>query len=111
MLSGPAAAGTVAFGTTAKRDGDGWIVNGRKIFASLSGHADYYGILCTEDRPDASRQHTLYLAVPANAAGVDRLLHHSHVVTIRGDSYRLRAKRRSGLLAGKAAVTEAPAPG
>ncbi len=30
---------------------------------------------------------------------LDRLLHHSHVVTIRGDSYRLREKRRSGLLA------------
>ena len=28
---------------------------------------------------------------------LDRLLHHSHVVTIRGDSYRLREKRRSGL--------------
>lgn len=31
------------------------------------------------------------------AAILDRLLHHSHVVTIRGDSYRLREKRRSGL--------------
>jgi hypothetical protein len=29
---------------------------------------------------------------------LDRLLHHSHVVTIRGDSYRLREKRRSGLI-------------
>jgi DNA replication protein DnaC len=29
---------------------------------------------------------------------LDRLLHHSHVVTIRGDSYRLRGKRRSGLI-------------
>jgi DNA replication protein DnaC len=29
---------------------------------------------------------------------LDRLLHYSHVVTIRGDSYRLREKRRSGLL-------------
>ena len=28
---------------------------------------------------------------------LDRLLHHSHVLTIRGDSYRLREKRRSGL--------------
>ena len=27
-----------------------------------------------------------------------RLLHHSHVMTIRGDSYRLRAKRKSGLI-------------
>jgi IstB-like ATP binding protein len=32
----------------------------------------------------------------------DRLLHHSHVVTIRGDSYRLREKRRSGLIKGMA---------
>ncbi|MCP5126282.1 MAG: ATP-binding protein [Gammaproteobacteria bacterium] len=29
---------------------------------------------------------------------LDRLLHHSQVLTIRGDSYRLREKRRSGLL-------------
>jgi DNA replication protein DnaC len=35
---------------------------------------------------------------------LDRLLHHSHVLTIRGDSYRLREKRRSGLLQ-KAAPT------
>ena len=29
---------------------------------------------------------------------LDRMLHHSHVVTIRGESYRLREKRRSGFL-------------
>jgi DNA replication protein DnaC len=29
---------------------------------------------------------------------LDYLLHHSHVVTIRGDSDRLREKRRSGLI-------------
>ena len=29
---------------------------------------------------------------------LDRLLHHSHVVTVRGDSYRLREKRRSRLI-------------
>ena len=40
-------------------------------------------------------------AVVATAI-LDRLLHHSHVITIRGDSYRLREKRRAGLL--KAAV-------
>jgi DNA replication protein DnaC len=28
---------------------------------------------------------------------LDRLLHHSHVLTIRGESYRLKEKRRSGL--------------
>ena len=42
-------------------------------------------------------------AVVATAI-LDRLLHHSHVLTIRGDSYRLREKRRSGLIkAAKAA--------
>jgi DNA replication protein DnaC len=34
------------------------------------------------------------------AAILDRLLHHSHVVTIRGESYRLLEKRRSGILRG-----------
>lgn len=29
---------------------------------------------------------------------LDRLLHHSHVLTIRGESFRLREKRRSGLV-------------
>ena len=45
-------------------------------------------------------------AVVATAI-LDRLLHHSHVVTIRGDSYRLREKRRSGLLQ---RATPAPQP-
>ena len=48
-------------------------------------------------------------AVVATAI-LDRLLHHSHVITIRGDSYRLREKRRSGLLQKPAAAPEtAPA--
>ena len=32
------------------------------------------------------------------AAMLDRLLHHSHVVQIKGESYRLKEKRKSGLL-------------
>ncbi len=69
---GAAAAGAVAFGTTARRVAGGFVVNGRKIFASLSGSADYYGVLCTEQHAEAalSRRDTLYLAVPATAEGV-----------------------------------------
>jgi alkylation response protein AidB-like acyl-CoA dehydrogenase len=67
-----AAAGRAPFGTTAKKVDGGWLVNGRKIFASLSGAANYYGILCTEDKgdekPDA--RDTLYLAVPATSEGL-----------------------------------------
>jgi alkylation response protein AidB-like acyl-CoA dehydrogenase len=36
-----AAAGRAPFGTTARKVDGGWLVNGRKIFASLSGAADY----------------------------------------------------------------------
>jgi alkylation response protein AidB-like acyl-CoA dehydrogenase len=69
---GAAAAGAVAFGTEARPVAGGFVVNGKKIFASLSGAADYYGILCTEraQGETASRRNTLYLAVPAGAPGV-----------------------------------------
>ena len=69
---GAAAAGAAAFGTEAHPVEGGWRVSGTKIFASLSGHADYYGVLCTERAGDerASRRNTLYLAIPANAQGV-----------------------------------------
>jgi len=66
-----AAAGRAPFGTTARKVKGGWLINGRKIFASLSGAANYYGVLCTEDvegkSPDP--RDTLYIAVPATAPG------------------------------------------
>jgi len=64
-----AAAGKAPFGTLAAKVDGGWRVNGRKIFASLSGAAHYYGVLCTEDKPGSSMKDTLYIAVPANAPG------------------------------------------
>ncbi len=64
-----AAAGKAPFGTTAKKVDGGWLVNGKKIFASLAGAADYYGVLCTEDKPEASVRDTLYIAVPGQAPG------------------------------------------
>ena len=69
---GAAAAGVVAFGTEARPVDGGFVVNGKKIFASLSGAADYYGVLCTERQEGemASRRNTLYLAIAANAPGV-----------------------------------------
>ena len=76
-----AAAGRAPFGTTATRVEGGWRINGRKIFASLSGAAHYYGILCTEQKDQSSpgatsgdqrldARDTLYLAVPAASPGV-----------------------------------------
>ncbi|MBO6757597.1 MAG: acyl-CoA dehydrogenase family protein [Roseibium sp.] len=68
---GAAAAGTRPFGTLATRVDGGWLINGKKIFASLSGSADYYGVLCTEQKENLSRRDTMYVAVPANAEGVE----------------------------------------
>jgi alkylation response protein AidB-like acyl-CoA dehydrogenase len=66
-----AAAGRAPFGTTARKVDGGWLVNGRKIFASLAGSAHYYGVLCTEDvegkTPDP--RDTLYISVPATSPG------------------------------------------
>ena len=39
------------------------------------------------------------------AAVLDRLLHHSHTINIKGESYRLKDKRKAGLIA-----KAAPAP-
>ena len=44
------------------------------------------------------------------AAMLDRLLHHSTVVSIQGESYRLKDKRRAGLLKSPTAVHAAAAP-
>jgi alkylation response protein AidB-like acyl-CoA dehydrogenase len=68
-----AAAGKAPFGTMARKVDGGWLISGKKIFASLSGAANYYGLLCTEDKgADAhkSMRDSLYIAVPAEAPGV-----------------------------------------
>lgn len=64
------AAGKAPFGTVAAKVDGGWIINGKKIFASLAGAARYYGMLCTEDKPEPTLRDTLYIAVPADAPGL-----------------------------------------
>jgi alkylation response protein AidB-like acyl-CoA dehydrogenase len=73
---GAAAAGKAPWGTLASRTEGGYRLKGKKIFASLSGAADYYGVLCTLDDPTDAKhsggtlRDSLYLAVPADAPGV-----------------------------------------
>jgi len=67
-----AAAGKAPFGTEAAKVDGGFVINGAKHFASLAGHADFYGVLCTlagEDAPSATN--TMYLAVPADVDGFE----------------------------------------
>ena len=67
-----AAAGKAPFGTAAKRVDGGYLVNGMKHFASLSGYADYYAVVCTEEDKDGLHdvKNTMLLAVPAKTNGV-----------------------------------------
>jgi len=67
---GAAAAGKAPFSTLARKVDGGYVVNGKKIFASLAGAADYYGTLCTLDKPGATQRDSLYLAIDRNAPGV-----------------------------------------
>jgi alkylation response protein AidB-like acyl-CoA dehydrogenase len=69
---GAAASGAQPFGTLAVKVDGGWKVNGKKIFASLSDAADYFGVLCTEKKEgaDLSRRDTLYLAIPRTSPGL-----------------------------------------
>lgn len=67
---GAAAAGKAPWATLAHRVDGGYRVSGRKIFVSLSGAADCYAVLCTPDHPGATLADALYLAVPADAPGL-----------------------------------------
>ena len=72
------------------------------FFQLISRRYERGSILITSNRAISEWGTAFGDAVVATAI-LDRLLHHSHVITIRGDSYRLREKRRTGLL--KAPVT------
>jgi DNA replication protein DnaC len=77
------------------------------FFQLVSRRYERGSILVTSNRA-VSEWGTVFSDAVVATAILDRLLHHSHVVTIRGDSYRLREKRRSGLL--KAPAISAPVP-
>lgn len=82
------------------------------FFQLVSRRYERGSILLTSNRP-VGEWGTVFGDPVVATAILDRLLHHSHVVTIRGDSYRLREKRRAGLgvplvQAGKAAERATP---
>jgi DNA replication protein DnaC len=67
------------------------------FFQLVSRRYERGSMLVTSNRSVAEWGGVFGDAVVATAI-LDRLLHHSHVITIRGDSYRLRAKRKAGLM-------------
>ncbi|MFK4064146.1 IS21-like element ISSme2 family helper ATPase IstB [Brucella anthropi] len=67
------------------------------FFQLVSRRYEKGSILITSNR-SAGEWGSVFGDPVVATAILDRLLHHSTVITIRGDSYRLREKRRSGLL-------------
>jgi DNA replication protein DnaC len=67
------------------------------VFQLVSRRYEKGSILITSNRTVSEWGEVFGDPVAATAI-LDRLLHHSHVITIRGESYRLREKRRSGLI-------------
>ncbi|MFC1839783.1 acyl-CoA dehydrogenase family protein [Thermodesulfobacteriota bacterium] len=55
--------------TMAKLEGDEWVINGHKMWASNAGDADVYCVLCTTD-PDLGDEGIALIYVPADAPGL-----------------------------------------
>ncbi len=54
---------------TAKQFGDEWVINGQKMWASNSGIADFYCVLCTTD-PNAGEDGVALIFVPKDTPGL-----------------------------------------
>ena len=66
------------------------------LFALISARYERGSIILTSNKGFGEWGEVLGDPVIA-AAILDRLLHHSHVLNIRGESYRLREKKRAGI--------------
>ena len=66
------------------------------FFTLVSARYERGSIILTSNKGFGEWGELLWDTVIASAV-LDRLLHHSHVLNIRGESYRLREKRQAGL--------------
>ena len=55
--------------TTARRDGDSWVIEGRKVFVSNAGIADFYTVLARSGDVPGAKGLSMFL-VPASTPGV-----------------------------------------
>ena len=78
------------------------------FFTLVSARYERGSIILTSNKGFAEWGEILGDTVIASAT-LDRLLHHSHVLNIRGESYRLREKRQAGLFASHQALARSEA--
>ncbi len=77
------------------------------FFNRVSAKYEKGSIILTSNKGFADWGELLGDIVIATAI-LDRLLHHSHVLDIRGESYRLKDKRQAGLLTSHRLLTSTP---
>ncbi len=65
-----------ALRTTARRDGDEWVINGHKWFTSNGKRADFFIVMCRTEDPDSAAEtngRMTQIIVPRDAPGVNIL--------------------------------------
>nr|WP_300047275.1 acyl-CoA dehydrogenase family protein [uncultured Nocardioides sp.] len=89
-----------AMRTTARRDGDSYVINGAKAWTTHGGHADFYKVMA---RTSDDRNGISCFLVPASAEGLSADpperkmgLTGSATATMRFDNVRIDASRRLG---------------
>ena len=68
------------------------------FFQVIAKRYERSSLIVTSNLPFGQWDQTFADDATLTAAMLDRLLHHSHVIPIQGESYRLRDKRRAGLV-------------
>ena len=77
------------------------------FFSLVSARYDRGRIILTSNKGFADWGELLGDTVIATAI-LDRLLHHSYVLNIRGESYRLKDKRQAGLMTSQHLLSGSP---
>lgn len=80
--------------------------DGTKILASTSMHLAVSYALLGEDLG-----HVFAGDAVMASAGLDRILHRAVILSIKGESYRMKEKRILGLFLGAVALTDVPTKG
>jgi DNA replication protein DnaC len=69
------------------------------FFQVIAKRYERCSLIVTSNLPFGEWDQTSADDATLTAVMLDRLLHHAHVVPIQGDSFRLRDKRRAGMIA------------
>lgn len=77
-----------------------------QLFQIIAKRYEVGSVILTSNLAFGQWDQTFANDTALTAALLDRLLHHAQVVTIKGDSYRLKDKRKAGLLEPKSVTLE-----